>query len=228
MTRGATPLSAELLSAPDLQLSEEEQHAVNARKSALDRLLEEQNIAKYKLEVMFSHRHTSQAPTPGTVTWWESGNKLHGGGDSKLYLCDNSEPEDYKGRSLEGVGCRRFIPDSANGLNKVVCPHCMRLWAPEHLVGEIFYRLPIQKWADVLLDWYQRLELRADIRIKYARMSIRDAQQREAERGLQGDLLNKARSFEQRSVYIYPLKNIIKDTSAGADLRGRILAFLRA
>jgi hypothetical protein len=229
MSRGSvSSLSSELLGAPDVALSEEEAAAVEARKSELDKLLEREQLAKYKLEVMFSHRHTMRAPTPGTVTWWESGTKLHGGGDAKLYLCDNSVPRDYNGRNLEGAGCRQFIPESAHGLSRIVCPNCMRMWAPEHLVGEIFYRLPIEKWADVLLDWYQRLEMRADIRIKYARMSIKGAQEREAEKKLQGDLLNKARSFEQRSVYIYPLKNIIKDTSAGADLRGRILAFLKA
>jgi hypothetical protein len=218
------PVPAELLQAPDLALSDEEQEAVRQRQEGLDKLLEEKNLAKYKLEVMFSHRHTGRSPTPGTVTWWESGTKLHGGGDAKLYLCDNSGefPE------LEGRGCKRFIPDSANGLQFVACPHCGHLWKPAQLCGEIFYRLPIQKWADVLFDWFKRLEMRADIRIKYARMSVRDAQRQEEERGLKGDLLNKARSFEQRPCIIYPLKNIIKDTSAGADLHGRILAFLKA
>jgi hypothetical protein len=214
----------DLLAAPDLQLPEEEAEAVRQRQAGLDKLLEEKDLAKYKLEVMFSHRHTGQAPTPGTVTWWESATKLHGGGDAKLYLCDNSGefPE------LEGRGCKKFIPDSANGLQFVACPHCGHLWKPPQLCGEIFYRLPLQKWADVLHDWFKRLEMRADIRIKYARMSVRDAQRQEEERGLQGDLLNKARSFEQRPCIIYPLKNIIKDTNAGADLHGRILAFLKA
>jgi hypothetical protein len=220
----ATPLSVELLGAPDIALSPEEQHAVEERKRALDAMLESEQLAKYKLEVMFSHRHTGLLPTPGTVTWWESGARLHGGGDAKLYLCDNSAdfPE------LRGRGCRRFIPDTSNGLRFIVCPHCGHLWQPEALVGEIFYRLPLQRWADVLLDWYQRLELRADIRVKYGRMSVRDAQRKEEEKKLQGELLDKARSFEQRSCSIYPLKNIIKDTSAGADLRGRLLAFLKA
>jgi hypothetical protein len=223
MKGAASPLSAsELFAAPDLALSPEEAHAVEQRKAALDKLLEDENIAKYKLEVMFSHRHTARSPTPGTVTWWESGTKLHGGGDAKMYLCDNSVPE------MEGLGCKKFIPDVSLGLSRIVCPHCLRLWKPEHLVGEIFYRLPLEKWADVLLSWYTRLDLKADIRIKYGRMSIRDAQTMEAERKLRGELLEKARSFDKRSVYIYSLKNIIKDTSAGADLRGRILAFLRA
>lgn len=218
------PVHAELLQAPDLALSEEEQEAVKQRQEGLDKLLAEHDLAKYKLEVMFSHRHTGQAPTPGTVTWWESGTKLHGGGDAKLYLCDNSA----EFPDLEGRGCKKFIPDSANGLQFVACPHCGHLWKPPQLVGEIFYRLPIQKWADVLFDWFKRLEMRADIRIKYGKMSVRDAQRKEEERGLKGDLLEKARSFEQRPCIIYPLKNIIKDTNAGADLHGRILAFLKA
>lgn len=221
MTAAASPLPAgDLFAAPDL-LSPEEAEALEERKQALDKLLAAEDLAKYKLEVMFSHRHTARAPTPGTVTWWESGTKLHGGGDAKMYLCDNSDPS-------VAPGCKRFIPDVSLGLSRIVCPHCRRLWKPEHLVGEIFYRLPLEKWADVLLDWYTRLEMRTDIRIKYGRMSIRDAQTVEAERKLRGELLDKARSFDQRSVYIYSLKNIIKDTSAGADLRGRILAFLRA
>ena len=217
-------VASDLLGAPDIALSEEEQAAVNKRKAELDKLLEEEDLAKYKLEVMFSHRHTSQSPTPGSVTWWESATKLHGGGDAKLYLCDNSA--EFPG--LEGRGCKKFIPDSANGLQYIACPHCGHLWKPEQLVGEIFYRLPIQKWADVLFDWFTRLEMRSDIRIKYGRMSVRDAQHTEVERGLKGDLLDKARSFEQRPCIIYPLKNIIKDTSAGADLHARILAFLKA
>lgn len=222
------PLKADLLDAPDIQLPPEEAEAVKQRAQALDNLLEQEQVAKYKLEVMFSHRHTGRAPTGGLVTWWESGNKLHGGGDSKMYLCDNSVEKDEKGRRLEGLGCKKFIPDSANGLRFIVCPHCQVMWKPANLVGEIYYNLPMEKWADVLLDWYVRLGFQADIYMKYGRKSIKKAQEIEAERGLRGEFLNAARSIEQRSLYIYPLKNIIRDTSAGADLRTRILAFLRA
>lgn len=217
-------VEAGLFDAPDIQLDPEESHALAERKKGIDRLLEEQGLAKYKLEVMFSHRHTGRAPTPGTVTWWESGNKLHGGGDSKMYLCDNvsGHPE------LDGRGCKALIPDSANGLQFVVCPNCGHLWNPEYMVGEVFYRLSLQKWVDVLLMWYQRLEMRADIRVKYMRMGIREAQAGMKDPRIGGDLLRKSRTIEQRLVYIYPLKNIIKDTSAGADLSGRISALLKA
>lgn len=223
MTGIAKELAAEMLSAPDVvQLSPEEQENLKKRQEALDALLAAEDLAKYKLEVMFSHRHTGRGPTAGIVTWWESGTKLHGGGDAKLYLCDNCVP------NSKPSGCGKFIPDSSNGLRFVVCPHCQTMWKPEYLVGEVFYKISIQDWADVLLRWYNRLDRRADIYLKYGRMSIRDAQRTEEEKKLRGEVLEKARSSEQRSLAIYPLKNIIRDVSNGADLRGRILAFLSA
>jgi hypothetical protein len=104
----------------------------------------------------------------------------------------------------------------------------MNLWKPRELVGEVYYRLPVDRWADVLLDWFLRLESRADIRVKYMGVSVRDAQLREADKKLQGDLLNKARSPEHRPCVVYTLRNILKDTGAGADLRKRLLSFLKA
>lgn len=220
MPAAPTSVAADLLDAPDLHvLSEEERTAVAEKEAALEKLLAEEGVARYKLEVMFSHKHTAHAPTTGIVTWWESGSKLHGGGDAKLYLCDGVSGQ---------KGCGKFIPDSANGLNFVVCPSCQKLWQPEDLVGEIFYRLPLSLWADVLYRWYNRLNRNADIYVKYLRLSIRDAQKKEEEKKLRGELLTRAREDSQRLRYIYPLRNIIKDTSHGADLHGRIKAFLKA
>ena len=212
----------ELFGAPDVPLAPAEQAAVDKRKQFMDQVLAPESMAKYKLEVMFGHRHTARNPTPGIVSWWVSGNKLHGGGDCKLYLCDASVPE------LEGKGCKQFIPESAHGLQYMVCPHCQTMWQANQVVGEIFYRLPIQKWAEVLLKWYSKLELNADIYMKYARDDIRTAANKEQEKQLGGEVLAKARSFDRRSRYSYPLKNIIKDTAAGANLLDRIRAFLEA
>ena len=189
---------------------EAEQHAAEEKRKVLDELLAERNIAKFKLEV--------------TVTWWESGAKLHGGGDCKLYLCDCSA--EYP--DLEGKGCGGFLPDSCNGLNFIVCPGCGMMWRNEQVVGEIWYRLTMQKWADVLLQWYVRLGHNSDIRIKYARDDIRTAAAKEQARNHGGELLSKVRDPERRGSSTYPLANIIRDTSAGADLRGRILAYLQA
>lgn len=225
MAGSASNLSAEMTAAPDIQrLSPEEAQNVQKRQEALDEMLSQEGLAKYKLEIMFSHTRGKHGLSNGLVTWWESGTHLNGDGDSKMYLCDNSIPTARN----DGRGCMKFIPDTANGLQYVVCPHCQLLWKPEELVGEMYYNLPKQKWADVLHKWYIRLEHRADIYLKYGRMSIRDAQRKEEELGLQGELLNKARGVDQRVAAIYSLKNIIKDTSNGADLRDRILAFLNA
>lgn len=204
--------------------SEEEAQAVEDKRKALDALLAEKNLAKYKLEVTFNNERSMHRPFGGTVTWWESGAKLHGGGDCKLYVCDCNA--DY--RQLEGRGCGGLLPDSANGLNFIVCPSCGIMWKNEEVVGEIWYRLTMQKWADVLTKWFMRLESNADIRIKYARDDIRTAAAQEQARNRGGELLAKVRDPERRASSIYPLAHIIRDTSAGADLRGRILAYLQA
>lgn len=213
---------AELFASP--AISPAEQAAITEKMKALDALLKEKNLAKYKLEVTFNNERSMHRPFGGTVTWWESANKLHGGGDSKLYLCDCNA--DYP--HLEGKGCGGFLPDSANGLNFIVCPSCGTMWKNEEVVGEIWYKLPIQKWADVMLKWFVKLELNCDIRIKYARDDIRTAAMLEQQRDRGGELLQTVRDPERRASSTYPLANIIRDTSAGADLRGRILAYLQA
>lgn len=210
--------SVELLASP--AVTPEDMATVEEKIKALDKLLGEQKLAKYKLEVMFGDDRSFHKSFGGVVTWWESGNKLHGGGDSKLYLCP--------GRERVGSDCESFLPDTCNGLNFIVCPRCKSLWRSEEVFGEVFYRLTMQKWADVLLSWFLKLELNCDIRIKFARDDIRSATFREQEKRMQGELLTKARSEERRSTSIYTLANIIKDTSAGAGLHGRIIAFLKA
>lgn len=206
------------------RLSEEDKVALTRKMEALDKLLVNERKAKYKLEVFFDEERSMHRPFGGTVTWWDSGTKLHGGGDSKLYVCDNNA--DYP--HLEKRGCGALIPDAASGMTFLVCTKCGALWRNEEVVGEVYYRLSDTKWAYVLLDWFRRLEHDADIRIKYARSDIRTAAMAEVERDRGGELLHKVRDKERRSVSVYPLMNIIKDTSAGADLYKRILAFLRA
>jgi hypothetical protein len=200
-------------------ISPAEADSIKKRQEAIDKLLSEKGLAKYKLELLFTGARSVHKPFPGIVTWWESGSKFHGGGDSKLYQCP--------GKHLGG-DCESFIPDSANGLNYIVCPACGRMWKNEQVIGEVYYNMPMQKWADVVTTWFQKLQMNADIRIKYARDDIREAARLEQDRQLHGDILEQVRSEDRRSVSVYPLANIIKDTSNGADLRERILAYLRA
>jgi hypothetical protein len=214
---------------PDLVVSdaitEEDREALAKKMEAMDRLLsDEQKKARYKLEVFFDEERSVHKPFGGIVTWWESGTKFHGGGDTKMYACDNNA----NFPRLEGKGCKALMPESSSGFNFLVCPKCGTLWKNEEVAGEIYYRLPVQKWALVLLSWFRRLDHDADIRIKYARDDIRSVAMLEVERDRGGELLHRVRSEERRSISTYPLMNIIKDTSAGADLYQRILAFLQA
>jgi len=79
-------------------------------------------------------------------------------------------------------------------------------------------------WTRLTLKYYLRLELSADIYIKYHPSDIRSAAQKEQERQQFGEQLDVVRS--KRASKIYPLRNIIKDTSAGAALEDRIFAFI--
>jgi hypothetical protein len=65
-----------------------------------------------------------------------------------------------------------------------------------------------------------------DVRIIYPPDDIRTSAALEQDKSRGGELLEKARS--KRAVRSYPARNILKDVTAGADLEGRLLAFIRS
>ena len=215
-------ISEDLFASP--LVSEQTAQAVKDKLKEMGKMRAEEVVAQYKLEVMFGTKHTVHGLAYGVLTIWENGTKLHGGGDSSLYICP--------GKQTKRNDCESIIPDNAMGLSVVMCTGCGVLWKREELFSEQFYRLPIQRWADVLLYWFLKTGMDADIRIKYSyqykNMDIRKAANVEQERHLKGDFLNRVRDNQHRVARTYPLKNIIKDTSAGADLYTRILAFVRS
>jgi hypothetical protein len=71
-----------------------------------------------------------------------------------------------------------------------------------------------------------KLEMKADIVVKYHEDDIRNAAMLEQVKSRGGEVLAGAR--RRRIPRVYPLQNIIKDTSAGADLEKRFYAFMRA
>ncbi len=205
---------------PFEELPAAERAAVNARIKALGMILKENKKARYKLEVMFDAERSEHKPFGGIVTFYESGNKLHGGGDTKVYMCP--------GRHLGRSECESPIPENTSGSSFLMCPTCKKLWKSNEVFGEVWYRLPMQKWADVMHRWFLKLEMDADIRIKYARDDIRHIARLEQERKRGGELYAKARDEDRRTTAIYELANMIKDAESGGDVRTRILAFLRS
>lgn len=200
------------------ELTEQELETLKKRQIAFDKLLQQENKAKYKIEVLFAHTRRAHGHSAGALSIWESGTKLHGGGDTKLYWCP--------GKELKVSDCTGIIPDASQGYGHLVCPDCKRVWQGEQVFGEIFYRLDAEKWSIVLLKHYIRLGHNADIYLKYPKHDLRVASGLEQAKQLMGEKLAKVR--KDRLQYIYPLAHIIKDVSAGSDLQKRFRAFLTA
>ena len=198
-------------------LGEEEKHELQKRMEAMDKLLATNQKAKYKLELFFGKSRSTRNPVPGALSFWESGTKLHGGGDTKVYFCP--------GKLLRKNDCQQVIPFAFNAYGFMVCPHCKETWKGNQVIGEVLGRHSMRDWALLLFQYYNRLGQNCDIYLKHSPDDIRSVAAREQERQRGGELLNKART---RARHVYPLKNIIKDTLNGADLLNRFYAFLTA
>jgi hypothetical protein len=142
-----------------------------------------------------------------------SGTKLHGGGDEKLYLCPDER-------------CPGIIYPTERLGGTVMCRACEMMWDENKLVGELFFHLTAQDWAHAIHKMFVRLEHRCDIYLKYHPEDIRHRAMAEVAKSRRGEAINEARAA--RGLHIYPLQNLIKDTSAGAALYDRFLAFIRA
>jgi len=212
------PTVASDIATSNILLSPEDKEVFDAKKKALDALLDDKELAKYKIEIMFGKEFSPSKPSSGAVSFWESGSKFHGGGDTILHFC----PGKRKGIN----DCEGMIPDASHGFGFLVCPHCHRTWNGDDVWGQLLARLDGRGWAALVLKYYRKLEMRADIVIKYHPDSLRAAAFREQEKQRMGSDLSKVRA--KRAVAVYPLRNIIKDTSAGADLEGRFYAFIKA
>jgi hypothetical protein len=204
-----------------IQLTAEEAVIFEKRVKELQRLLADTTVVdKYKLEVMFGKARSITNPTPGILSFWLSGSKFHGGGDEKLYLCP--------GASLKKNGCVALLPDSSKGMLGVACPKCGSIWKHEDLVGELMFNLPMRKWAVVLYRYYRVCDYNCDIYLKYSTHDLRAISIAQADRQTWAGSKKLDETRDKRVRALYPLKNIIKDVSAGADLLGRFYAFLTA
>lgn len=222
------------------ELTDEDREGIKQRMLAVDKLFAEQGQGKYKIELMFgvSRAGTSRhQPIPGGVQFLESGGKSHGGGDVKLYMCPGKA---YKQRGIticnhaahaehrlpapHSSDCEAPLPFSRNGYGLLYCHACKQLWAAEQVVGEIAYKLPMRKWADVIYKHFRMLEMNADIVVKFTYDDIRAAALMEQVKELRGDKLTPVR--QNRPTGIYRLSSILRDVNAGADLLKRFYAFI--
>lgn len=211
-----------------VRLAPEELVRLENQIKAMDRLLKEDVRAKYKLEVQFGKDRTSRgAPFAGVMSGWLSGTKFHGGGDEKIFECPECEAW-----ILPHQITQRTVVSKVNGkdveefMSLSFCGGCAKAWPSANTIGERFVKLSEQDWAHAILRMLQRLEMDADIYLKYHPTDIRYQAAMEMARNRGGEEIAKAR--RNRGLHIYPLKNIIRDTKHGSDLYGRIRAFINA
>lgn len=203
----------------------------DAKKAEVDR-------ARYKIEVLFHRNRSSLAhkPSPVMVLIWESGKRLHGGGDEKMYWCGYPD-------------CGKPISSDDFAYMHVVCPHCKKeqfldpdgqrqhiknakaegkdtagLKRMPLVVGEKLANLTPPKLAELLAKTWYQLEGQADVYFKYSPHEIRYDKLHETTADM--DRLERVRI--QRKPGIYTLARIRADIANGSDLTGRLLAMIVA
>ena len=186
--------------------------------------------AKYKIELHFGKNRTTAGPNVCAVSAYESGRHLDGEGDEMMYICSERD----RGLELASgsakvhdapvergtAGCGAFIRGSSLKAGFAMCPSCQSVIRADALTNTVIVSLPTKRLSVLVTEWFRKLESNCDIYVKYHPTDIRYIAM-EAAHGL-----DKARML--RGLSIYPLANIIKDTTAGASLESRIAAFLES
>jgi hypothetical protein len=230
----------------DKVVSREELEALAELKEFIrDTAVEREKKARYKIEILFGDKRTPLGQPNGNaavICIYESGRRLHGGGDELVYWCDirdigagavlEFDPDRLKKRSGPSLGCgapitadhiaHASIPTKDGevaSVKRAICPHCKMAWDASQLTGQIYGRWTTKNLAKKLTQLWRKTGGDADIYLKYHYTDIR-YKAMESAHGTE-----TARNL--RGAVIYPLQNIIKDTSGGADVEGRFYVFLQ-
>jgi hypothetical protein len=176
---------------------------------AIEKKLDESE-ALYLIEVHFTGMFSIHQPNQGIVSLWERTPI----GYSNLYRCSR---------------CDAVIPTATKdfSLIGIVCDACSNVMRDEDLVGQTYYKMIVQKWADRLVYYLHQLQLKADLLLTRGKSttSIIEAEfvARASFKG--AALLDEAKRYERA---MYSMDAINKDVSAGRDLTDTIKAFLVA
>lgn len=180
-------------------------------------------IARYKIQINFATGRTVRGPNVGVMTFWMNGSKLHGGGDELVHICkevdQGTEQADFTvGKPSDGEGCGNIIePDWVRG-GVAFCPHCRRMIAAHRLTQQIYFKSRSRDIADELARRFRQFGNSADIVLRYADDDIRYQ--------TIVRLLGAAQARESRGQLVYPLVDILKDTSGGSSLEDRFFAMV--
>jgi hypothetical protein len=185
--------------------------------------------ADYKIQIWFRSDRSIRKPITFTLSFWESGKRLHGGGDEMMFLCRRHteaprlapfEVAFSKKDILRDRGCDGFISGGLVNVGMVVCPHCHTKHRTSEIGDSIYYTQTIEQASSTLASWWRKLDGNADIYAKYRPDDPRTVQM------ARGYCPRTAR--EKKGLTIYPLANILKDTMTGASVESRFKAFITA
>lgn len=194
--------------------------------------------ALHKLEIHFGPDRSSlhHKLMAALVTIWESGKRLHGGGDEKMYWCGYDD-------------CGKPFSTDNFAYMHAICPKCHRelhldpYSRQEHLdylarenlpvngmdklpivVGEKLMKQTPPSIAKFLAKTWYDLECNADIYLKFHPKDMRIDKVH-----IDHTIFDKVTNARaKREPVIYPLSRILKDTAAGGNLEASILAMITA
>jgi hypothetical protein len=197
-----------------------EQHAQRERSGRLaeqktdqelERNLDGEIRAKYKIEITFVEGRTVKGPNRLGIQIWESGKRFHGGGDELMFWCrDNRKGEDG--------GCWAPIPSDCIRGGVAICPKCKRAVNANLLTNMRLGYVTSQNLAKELSLMFRQLESNADFYIKYHKTDIHYIAM---ERDKGPDVARRL-----KGMHIFPLMNIIRNTATGASLEKLIYSFI--
>lgn len=183
--------------------------------------------AKYKIQIWFRSTRSMHKPVAYSLSFWESGKRLHGGGDEMMFICRRHnhapklKPFDVAMAKKTTVrGCDGLIPGGLADTGVIVCPHCHVKHKPDQIGDSIFYRTSIDQASVVLANWWRKLDGNADLYAKYSPEDPRSI--------LMARNYDYRTAREKKGLTIYPLQNILKDTLSGATIESRFKAFITA
>jgi hypothetical protein len=199
-------------------------------------LTREQIRAHNKIEIHFGPKRSALNSYVAMIHLWESGKHMHGGGDDLMYWCVNRvrlatmKPDSTWKFYLDLLkraaserqmdGCGHHIKSSYIGRGAATCPNCRMLINQDNLTEYLPFYGTTNELAGLVAVLFNMLEADADVYCKYDRDDIRYSSMEKAS-GVET-------AHRLRGMFIYPLKNILKETSGGATIEARFRAFFNA
>lgn len=200
----------------DVPLDPKEEESLRRRAAAFDEAFKEELRPKFKIEFQFGKGKSGRTHFPGLLMVYRSGSALGGGADEVVYPCPSNDCLGYI-----------FSENISSQKQFAFCPTCNVSFHQSELKELRYYRLPMEKWAEVAEKEFLRCGSMADVVMKTRKSDIRISTEKEQEGKNQPGLeLYKSRS--DRVTVVYRLEALVRDMAGGSDVYSRMLAFLRA